>query len=591
MQRIFERVGESFFSKDIPLRGRLINICLFLCTIGGVLGAIATFIQASSVIAVVSIMLLPISTIILQIWVGKTGNYRAGGFIFSIVLCDIIFPIIFFSSGGIRSGMLAYFMLGSVILFLLLGDNTGDCVFMTIVFLTVNSLCILYSHYNPAIVTHIQSEAMLYLDVIVAFIVSAVLVEMALWFQNRLYKNEQKRAEEAMKAKDEFLASMSHELRTPLNAIIGLSEIQMKMKKDLPKSSYEDIKHIYESGTTLLRIINDILDISKIGSGRFELICTEYSTVDMVNDAISMNKVRIGDKPINFEVSIDPSLPSMLFGDELRVRQILNNILSNAFKYTHSGTVSMAVSGKVSAAGMVFMQTKITDTGIGIRREDIPLLFGKYNKLDNAKNHNIEGTGLGLSITRELLHMMGGKIMVDSDYGKGSTFSFEVPQKIIDKTPIGEEKANSLADFTYKDNKSKQHEFAYTDLSGMRVLVVDDVDINLYVTSEMLAPYKMEVDCVESGREVVDLVKKANPEYDIIFMDHMMPGIDGVEATRIIREEIGTDYAKTVPIVALTANALVGNEELFLNSGFQAFLTKPMDLLKLDETMKKLLKK
>ena len=588
MRAFRELMKGSFFSVDVPLRGRLINICFFLCTIGGICATISTIIQKSSVLAVIFIMMIPICTTILQVWVRQTGKYRAASFFFTIVLCDIIFPIIFFTSGGIYSGMIAYFILGSVILFLLLGDDMRDCIAMIIVFLVVNSSCIIFSYYNPSVVIPIKNEALLYMDVVVALIISSAMVEVVLWFQNRMYKNAQKSAEEAMRAKDEFLASMSHELRTPLNAIIGLSEIQMKMKDSLPQSSYEDIKNIYESGTTLLRIINDILDISKIGSGKFELSCAEYKTADMINDTICMNKVRIGGKPIKFVINIDPALPSALFGDELRLRQILNNILSNAFKYTQSGIVQMDIFGKKSH-DVFALDIKISDTGIGIRNKDIPLLFSKYNKLDNAAAHSIEGTGLGLSITQDLLQMMGSGMEIDSVYGEGSSFSFRIPQKTIDMTPIGVETSESLAAFSYKDDKHAQQEFKYASFDGMRALVADDVDINLYITSEILSKYGLTVDCVESGKEAVALIREEKVRYDIIFMDQMMPEMDGIEATRIIRQEINTEYAKTVPIVALTANAIVGSKELFLENGFQQFLTKPMDLQELDAALKAVL--
>ena len=588
MRAFWKLITGSFFSVDVPLRGRLINICFFLCTIGGICAAISTFIQASSALAVTFIMMIPIGTTILQFWVRKTGKYRAAGFFFTIVLCDITFPIIFFVSGGIYSGMMAYFILGSVILFLLLGDDMRDCIIMTVVFLVVNSACIIFSYYNPSSIIPIQNEAMLYMDIVVALIISTILVEVVLWFQTRMYKNAQQTAEEAMKAKDEFLASMSHELRTPLNAIIGLSEIQMKMKDSLPESSQEDIKNIYESGTTLLRIINDVLDISKIGSGKFELSYSEYKTADMINDTISMNKVRIGDKPIEFIIKIAPDLPSVLFGDELRIRQIMNNILSNAFKYTESGVVEMDICG-IKHDDLFALDVKISDTGIGIKKEDIPSLFSKYNKLDDAATHSIEGTGLGLSITRDLLQMMGSDIEIDSTYGAGSSFSFQIPQKVIDIKPIGAKTSGSLATFSYRDKEYAQQEFKYTSFKGKRALIVDDVEINLYITREMLSPYDLVVDLVESGKKVVALVREAEAQYDVIFMDQMMPEMDGIEATRIIREEIGTEYAKKVPIVALTANALVGSKELFLKNGFQQFLTKPMDLQELDVVLKEVL--
>ena len=588
MKKIIGLIQKGFFSRDIPARGRLINICFFLVTIGGIAATISTIIQATNIVSIVSIMLLPISTTILQIWVGKTRRYRAGGFIVSIVLCDIVFPIIFFSSGGVHSGMIAYFILGVVMLFFFLGDNTLDCIIMTFFYLGINSTCIFISYKYPSLVTPIPSEALMFMDIIVALIVSGILVEVSMLIQNRMYKNEQETAQKAMKAKDEFLASMSHERRTPLNAIIGLSELQLKENSGLPESSWSDIKNIHDSGTTLLYIINDILDISKIGSGQFELVCEEYHSADMINDAIVMNKVRIGNKPITFQIKVDPALPAILYGDNLRIRQILSNILSNAFKYTREGTVQIEIGFK-SSDKEFFVTGKVSDTGIGIKESDIPLLFGKYSKLDKIKNQNIEGTGLGLAITYELLKMMDGSVKVESVYGKGTVFSFEIPQKVIDNTPIGQDNADSISNFSYIDKKNPLQELNYVSLKGRRALVVDDVEINLYVTREMLLFYKMEVDCVTSGKEAIKLIQEEKPKYDVIFMDHMMPELDGMETTRIIREDIDSEYAKKIPIVALTANALIGNEEIFLKNGFQEFMTKPMDSTKLDEILKRTL--
>jgi len=588
MKQWVKRIFESCFDREIPLRGRLINICLVLCTIGGVIAPVATIIQGSSLLSVFFITLLPIGTTILQIWVRRTGNYRVAGFLFAIVLCDIVFPIIFLTSGGIQSGMQAYFLLGSVLIFLLLGENTRDCILMTVTYLVVNSTAIILSLHYPGLVTGVADEAMIYFDIVVAFFLSTMLIEMALWFQTRMYKVEQQVANDAVKAKNEFLASMSHELRTPLNAIIGLSELQMKTKEKLPLSTQSDIRNIHESGKTLLFIINDILDISKIGSGKFELICAEYNTADMINDTVGMNKVRIGSKPITFEVYVDSSIPAVLYGDGLRIRQIFNNMLSNAFKYTQEGVVRLEVRCRKSGDDVV-METKISDTGIGIRKADIPSLFGKYNKLDDVRSRNIEGTGLGLAITYDLVEMMNGSIKVESIYGKGSAFSFRIPQKAVGNATIGRDTADALAEFTYKAIDDNDEAFTYISHKGRRALIVDDVELNLYVAGEMLAPYEMTIDFAESGKKAIELIRDETVKYDIIFMDHMMPGIDGFEATKIIRRDIDTSYAKSVPIVALTANALVGNEEIFLNNGFQGFLSKPMDTQKLDEVLKELL--
>ena len=586
MKIAFTNLYNKMFSSIISLRGRLITLCLFFCTIGGIVGAIATIIQGSSVIAVVAIILMPVSTIILQVWVKKTQRYFMCGVIFAIVLCYILFPIIFFSGGGVYSGMIAYLVLGAVILYLLLCENVKVLSVMAIIFVLIIVGCMLVSYYFPSLVTPIKTDEMMYLDNIVAVVVSTFLILLILISQNRMYKAEQKRADEAMQAKDAFLASMSHELRTPLNAIIGLSEIQMKSREDISEPNFDMVEKINNSGITLLNIINDLLDVSKISSGMFELVCTEYNTAEMINDTVNMNRVRIGDKPIEFSVKVDPNLPTVLYGDDLRMRQILNNMLSNAFKYTNEGTVDLNITSSINSDD-VMLTIAISDTGIGVKEEDLPNLFKKYSKLENVQTHNIQGTGLGLSITKELVEMMGGDISVESTYGKGSTFTAIIHQEIIDSTPIGTNISMALAEYNYKEEGllDDMDSDEYASYDGYNFLVVDDVDINLIVAREILLLYNANVDCVESGQEAIDLISEAKVKYDIIFMDHMMPGMDGIEATRIIHEEIDSDYARNIPIVALTANALVGNEELFLSKGFCAFLSKPMDSRKLAEVL------
>jgi CheY-like chemotaxis protein len=315
------------------------------------------------------------------------------------------------------------------------------------------------------------------------------------------------------------------------------------------------------------------------------MIPVEYYIPSLINDTVNFNIMRINDKPISFELHVDENLPEKFFGDELRVKQIFNNILSNAFKYTKEGRVEWRLSFEQDD-GNAWIVSSITDSGIGIKPEDVKKLFSDYNQVDTKSNRTIEGTGLGLSITKKIAEMMDGSVTVESEYGKGSTFTVRLRQEPVECNPIGKEVAVKLGEFNYIDDRYRQNSrFVRTRIPYARVLVVDDVPTNLDVALGMMKPYGMQIDCVSSGPAAIDLIRKEEIRYNAIFMDHMMPGMDGVEAVRIIREEIGTEYAKAVPIIALTANAIVGNEEMFLKHGFQAFLSKPIEIMRLDSVI------
>jgi len=391
---------------------------------------------------------------------------------------------------------------------------------------------------------------------------------------------------QANQAKSQFLATMSHEIRTPLNAVIGLSEIELR--KNLPESSRENIAQIHQSGSSLLGIINDILDISKIEAKSFELIPVEYETPSLLSDTVMLNRVRIGSKPIAFALEISGDFPLMLVGDELRIKEVLNNLLSNAIKYTKKGSVTLTVglekiSGPKNEALLRFL---VRDTGIGIRAEDVGKLFTSYAQLNTGANRKIEGTGLGLAISKNLVEMMGGNITVESEYGKGSVFTVEIIQGIVDYKPIGEETAEKLRSFNYTTDMKGDN----VDRSWMpygKVLVVDDLPVNLQIARGLLEPYGLLVDTAESGQKAIELIQAENPRYDLVFMDHMMPEMDGIEAVRIIRQESDNEYGRTVPIIALTANALLGNSEMFISKGFNGFISKPVDIFQLDEALNK----
>ena len=404
-----------------------------------------------------------------------------------------------------------------------------------------------------------------------------------------------KEAQDANRAKTSFLANMSHDMRTPLNAVLGLSELILNTGEPKRQAEWNEIKDrlekIYSSGMTLLGLVNDILDISKIESGKYELHPIKYDTASLINDIVSLNIVRIGEKPIQFILTIDENLPGQLSGDDLRIKQIFNNLLSNAFKYTNSGTVEWKMSFERDG-DTIWLISDIKDTGMGIRSEDIEKLFEDYRQVDAQINRRVESTGLGLSITKRLAGMMNGDITVKSEYGKGSTFSVRLRQRFVSDIPIGKETAALLMNANFTDNKrDRSANLKRIDLSYASVLVVDDMPTNLDVAKGMLKPYGVRVDCAGSGRQAIDMItacgSKENPRYDAVFMDHMMPGMNGIEAVRVIREELGTDYARTVPIIALTANAITGNENMFLGHGFQAFISKPIDTLRLDSILRR----
>ncbi|MCL2069682.1 MAG: ATP-binding protein [Treponema sp.] len=413
---------------------------------------------------------------------------------------------------------------------------------------------------------------------------------MAIW----LYRRKALQSEKASKSKSQFLSTMSHEIRTPLNAVIGLSEVVLN-RGELRQDSRSDIQQIHHSGSSLLGIINDILDISKIEAGGFELIPVEYETASFINDTISLNKVRIGMKPVELVLEIKGDFPRKLRGDELRLRQILNNIISNAIKYTREGKVTLRAEWENLPHGgerKVLLRFSVQDTGIGIREEDMNKLFTDFTQFDIESNRKIEGTGLGLGIAKKLVRMMNGDISAESEHGKGSTFTVTLMQDLEDPGPIGEETAKLLRQFRY-ESKDNEKNISRAWMPYGRVLVVDDLPVNLQVAKGLLEPYGLKADFALSGQEAIEMIQAQNVysaagDYDLVFMDQMMPGMDGIETVRIIREwEQEKKLPRELPIVALTADAHAGNMEMFLSRGFNGFITKPIDISQLDEAMNK----
>jgi CheY-like chemotaxis protein len=377
---------------------------------------------------------------------------------------------------------------------------------------------------------------------------------------------------------------MNHEMRTPMNIITGLTDLLLE--EDEHVNIKEGLRKIHTAGDTLMELINDVLDISKVEAGKMELMPVQYDTAAMLNDVITLNMVRISGKPIAFALDIDDALPSRLYGDDLRVKQILNNLLSNAFKYTKEGNVTLGANC-LREGYIVWTSFSVRDTGIGIREEDLSKLFTNYSQVDTKADRETGGLGLGLSITKKLVEQMDGEVSAESEYGKGSTFRVRIRQGFVTDVTIGKETAENLRTFRYAEKQRQaQAKILRPDLGYVRVLVVDDFPVNLDVVAGMLRKYKMQVDCATNGKDAVDSIVAGRPVYDAIFMDHMMPGMDGMAATAFIRA-LGTEYAKKIPIIALTANAGAGSERMFLDNGFNAFLAKPLNAASLDSIVQK----
>ena len=380
-------------------------------------------------------------------------------------------------------------------------------------------------------------------------------------------------AEQANHAKSDFLANMSHEIRTPINAIMGMNEMVLRESKD--ESIREYAANIETASKTLLSLINDILDFSKIEAGKMEIVNAPYDTATFFNDVVNMIDVKAKQKQLDFQVDIDSTLPSVLHGDEVRNRQIIVNILNNAVKYTKQGIVKLTVEG-IRESGVVTLKMQVKDSGIGIKKEDMDKLFGGFQRLDLEQNRSIEGTGLGLAITRNLVESMKGRIEVESEYGKGSVFTIFLTQEIIDDTPMGDFKEKFEA--AAKQEKGYKESFVAPDA---KVLVVDDNDMNLAVAKALLKKTDVQVTTCTSGKECLECIKKEF--FDVILLDHMMPEMDGIQTLEKIRQT--ENMCKSVPVIALTANAIVGAKEQYIKAGFSDYLSKPIHGTELEKML------
>ncbi len=380
-------------------------------------------------------------------------------------------------------------------------------------------------------------------------------------------------ADAANKAKSNFLANMSHEIRTPINTVLGMDEIILREATDVQIKGYAE--NIRDAGTTLLSLVNDLLDFSKIECGKMEILPVEYEIANVLTEVINMIEIKAANKKLEFKAIVAEDMPYLLFGDEIRLKQVITNLLTNAVKYTEEGSVILKVDWKEAGDSSVSLIVSVIDTGIGIKEEDLSRLFVSFERIEEKRNRNIEGTGLGISITKELLELMNSSLNVRSEYGVGSTFSFTLKQGIRDRKPIGKFREK----YAYSNEKSKKYRTTFV-APNAKILVVDDNAMNLSVVEGLLKNTTIQVDCANSGAAALELCKDL--KYDIIFMDHMMPYMDGIETLKNIKADTEGPNIDT-PVIVLTANAVSGAKEMYLQEGFVDYMSKPIQGKRLEE--------
>lgn len=420
------------------------------------------------------------------------------------------------------------------------------------------------------------SLGIIFMSLIVAEIVNSLITEQnhRLLDALRKEKRSQQEAEAANMAKSSFLANMSHEIRTPINAILGMNEMILREEKDPAIRGYAG--NIQASGNSLLSIVSDVLDISKIESGKLEIIPVDYEVNSLISDCCNMAACRAKAKELELLVECADNVPMKLCGDETHIRQIIMNLLTNAVKYTEKGTVKLIVSGRFTDGGFV-LKVDVSDTGIGIAEENLPQLFTQFQRFDLQRNRNIEGTGLGLSIVKRLCDLMSGTITARSVLGSGSTFTVELPQKVVDSTPCGGVNLNYSA--------GAEHEYHHSfEAPEAKILAVDDLPVNLLVIANLLKETRIKIDTAGSGRECMD--KCSQQKYDLILMDHMMPEMDGVQTFEKLHGDKSSPNFET-PVIMLTANALAGMREQYMDVGFADYVSKPVRGAKLEEAIRR----
>ncbi len=574
---MLSKLYRALVSDEMELKERLFRIILVVGTIavGTAILQGLTLVNAKNLMIIYGIMFAAFTTAIILTF--KYHNIELSSVLLGIVIIVLALPVIFLKGGGVNSGAGLWMCLGIFYVFIMFSGKKLITFFILTVLIDIGCYALAYIY--PEQVIELATPFEKHFDSLFAVIIVGVTVGIIMKFQLKVFERErqinesQKEELKALsKSKDTFFASMSHEIRTPINAIIGLNELIMR--KDTTDEIQKYCRNIQNSSKLLLSLVNDILDLSQLQNNQMTLTEAEYSPKELFHSIVDVMQVSISEKDLQFAVEIDKTIPKGLYGDERRVRQIIMNLMSNAVKYTDNGSVSLTCSYEMQDEETVVLKISVADTGIGIRKEELDYLFDAFRRVDLERNHKVEGTGLGLSIVRYLLNIMGGSISVDSIYTQGSLFTVTLPQKIINKAPIGEFEA------IIKEKQLSVHYNKTFEAPEARVLVVDDDDLNLIIITKLLQETKISIDTVLTTEEF--LHKTKHHYYNLILMDSMMPEKNGEELLREVRRQ-ENGLCRETPVVLLTANTL-GDQNLDnLYMSFDGILEKPIDARLLEE--------
>ncbi|MCR4785768.1 MAG: DegV family EDD domain-containing protein [Lachnospiraceae bacterium] len=580
LRRLNERVNSYLFDSSIYIKDRTFVLFTSLELMALLLNAVVAVILGDPLTsALASLMGVAVGVVILIILV-RMDKIKVAKISTALVLVLFLRPAAFFTKGGVDNGTMVMMLLGSYYLIMVL-----DGVFRIVICLIDTSLlvtCGVIAYHHPEYLTAYYRKSN-YTNSFVQYIIGLVVLTILISFWTRILQKETRLAEEKTKELEElnrsqsrFFSSMSHEIRTPINTVLGLNEIILR-QEDASEEIKKDARNIQGAGRLLLALINDILDVSKIEAGKMDIVPVDYNVSSLLSEIVNMIWLKAEEKGLKFEVDIDPGVPEVLFGDEVRIKQILINLLNNAVKYTKEGSVSLHMECETGDGRDALLKINVSDTGMGVKPDALPHLFDTFQRVDEEKNRYIEGTGLGLSIVKQLVELMEGEITVNSVYGQGSIFSVTLKQGISSDNRIGDISISGIG--SRAGQEKFQHSFHAPDA---RILIVDDNEMNLQVEEKLLDGTEMVVDLAMSGAEA--LKKTLQFRYDVIFMDHLMPEMDGIDCFEHIRSQKG-GLNQNTPVVVLTANAGGENIELYNNTGFDGYLVKPVSGRQLEDML------